>query len=41
MRIVLKESMFPTLEKSVNATGICFPERSVGKESAYNAGDPS
>ena len=41
MRIVLKESMFPTFEKSVNATGKCFPESSVGKESAYNAGGPS
>ena len=41
MRIVLKESMFPTFEKSVNDTGKCFPESSVGKESAYNAGGPS
>ena len=39
MRIVLKESMFPTFEKSVNATGKCFPESSVGKESACNVGD--
>ena len=31
--------MFPTFEKSVKATDKYFPESSVSKESAYNAGE--